>query len=255
MNDYAAISAFAEELADLARRIAREHFRSTTDFDLKADRSPVTIADRAIERALRADIEDRFPEHGIFGEETGRTAGNGQTWVLDPIDGTKSFITGMPLFGALIAYVEEDTPQLGIIEMPALKERWSASQGVAAFAGLPCRVSGCESLAEARVHTASPDIFAEQDWQRYERMSRQAAIRRFGGDCYQYGLLASGYCDVVVEASLMPYDYMALIPVVEGAGGCMTDWDGKPLDFESDGRLLAAASRTLHAEALKYLNS
>jgi myo-inositol-1(or 4)-monophosphatase len=255
MNDYAAISAFAEELADLARRIAREHFRSTTDFDLKADRSPVTIADRAIERALRADIEDRFPEHGIFGEETGRTAGNGQTWVLDPIDGTKSFITGMPLFGALIAYVEEDTPQLGIIEMPALKERWSASQGVTAFAGLPCRVSGCESLAEARVHTASPDIFTEQDWQRYERMSRQAAIRRFGGDCYQYGLLASGYCDVVVEASLMPYDYMALIPVVEGAGGCMTDWDGKPLDFESDGRVLAAASQALHAEALKYLNS
>ncbi|HEX2840860.1 histidinol-phosphatase [Hyphomicrobium sp.] len=254
MNDYAAISTFAEELADVARRIAREHFRSTTAFDLKADSSPVTVADKAIERALRADIEERFPEHGIFGEETGRTEGDGRIWVLDPIDGTKSFITGMPLFGALIAFVEQDRPQLGIIEMPALKERWSASQGVTAFAGRPCRTSDCKTLADARVHTASPDIFTGQDWERYERMSRQAAIRRFGGDCYQYGLLASGFCDVVVEASLMPYDYMALVPVVEGAGGCITDWEGRPLDFNSDGRVAAAASKALHAETLEYLS-
>jgi myo-inositol-1(or 4)-monophosphatase len=183
----------------------------------------------------------------------GRLAGDAQLWVLDPIDGTKSFITGMPLFGTLIAFVEEGVPQLGIIEMPALCERWSASRGVTAFGGNPCRVSGCLAIEDARIYTASPDIFSPADWEAYDRLSRRAAIRRFGGDCYQYGLLASGHCDLVVEASLMPYDFMALVPVVEGAGGRITDWEGRPLGLHSDGRVVASASAALHDRALREL--
>jgi myo-inositol-1(or 4)-monophosphatase len=183
----------------------------------------------------------------------GRLVGDDQLWVLDPIDGTKAFVTGMPLFGTLIAYLDEEVPRLGVIEMPALGERWSASLGVTAFGGNPCRTSGCLSIDEARVYTSSPDVFTAEDWQRYERMSKRAAMRRFGGDCYMYGLLASGHCDLVVEASLMPYDYMALVPVVEGAGGLMTDWDGRPLGLGSDGRVVASASAALHDRALKML--
>ncbi|MBL8847512.1 MAG: inositol monophosphatase family protein [Hyphomicrobium zavarzinii] len=253
MSEAVEISNFAEALADVARDLAREHFRSTTQFERKADDSPVTAADRAIELAMRVAIEERYPGHGILGEEMGRLAGDAQLWVLDPIDGTKSFITGMPLFGTLIAFVEDGVPRLGIIEMPALCERWSASRGVTAFGGNPCRVSGCLAIEDARIYTASPDIFSPADWEAYDRLSRRAAIRRFGGDCYQYGLLASGHCDLVVEASLMPYDFMALVPVVEGAGGRITDWEGRPLGLHSDGRVVASASAALHDRALREL--
>lgn len=247
------IFTFAEALADLARDIARQHFRATLAYERKADDSPVTIADRAIEEALRATIAAKYPEHGVLGEEFGRVDRGGQFWVLDPIDGTKSFVTGMPLFGTLIAFVEALVPRLGIIEMPALGERWVSALGVTAYAGSPCHTSGCRDLADARIYTSSPDFFSAEDWARYDRLSRQGALRRFGGDCYQYGLLASGYCDLVAEASLMPYDFMALVAVVEGAGGVITDWSGAPLDLNSDGHVLASASPALHERALKLL--
>ena len=253
LRDSAEIPAFAESLADLARGLARTHFRSTTAYERKADDSPVTIADRAIEQALRTAITERYPEHGILGEEMGEITGRDHLWVLDPIDGTKSFVTGLPLFGTLIAVLAESKPHLGIIEMPALGERWSASSGRTAFHGEPCKVSGCAGLGEARIYTSSPDVFPSEDWARYDRLSREAALRRFGGDCYMYGLLASGYCDLVVETSLMPYDYMALVPVVEGAGGLLTDWEGHPLTLDSDGRVVASASAALHEKALAYL--
>jgi len=249
------IFSFAETLADLAREIARTHFRSTTAYEVKADASPVTLADRAIEDALRITIETRYPQHGILGEEFGHADRGDQLWVLDPIDGTKAFVTGSPLFGTLIAFLEERVPRLGIIEMPALRERWTAALGVTAFAGSPCEASGCRDLGDARICTSGPDGFSPEDWARYDRLSRQGALRRFGGDCYMYGLLASGYCDLVVEAALMPYDFMALVPVVEGAGGRMTDWDGRALGLASDGRVVASASPALHDRALQVLAS
>jgi inositol-phosphate phosphatase/L-galactose 1-phosphate phosphatase/histidinol-phosphatase len=248
------IFSFAEKLADIARDLARAHFRTVTDYEQKSDLSPVTVADRAIEAALRSAIEEHYPGHGILGEEMGFLEGGRELWVLDPIDGTKSFVTGMPLFGTLIAYLEDGLPRLGMIEMPALGERWSAALGVTAFDGSACQASACSNLGEARIYTSSPDVFQPADWARYERLSRQTALRRFGGDCYMYGLLASGYCDIVVEAALMPYDFMALVPVVEGAGGAITDWEGRPLTLESDGRVVAAANASLHAQALKELS-
>jgi myo-inositol-1(or 4)-monophosphatase len=159
----------------------------------------------------------------------------------------------MPLFGTLIAFLEDGAPRLGMIEMPALGERWAAALGVTAFGGSACQASRCASLDEARIYTSSPDVFTPDDWARYERLSSRAALRRFGGDCYMYGLLASGFCELVVEQSLMPYDYMALVPVVEGAGGAISDWEGRPLTLESDGRVLAAANPALHEQALKIL--
>lgn len=249
------IANFAGELADTARRLAREHFRKTTAFERKADESPVTIADKAIEAALREAIAARFPAHAILGEEAGMSGGDDHLWVIDPIDGTKSFITGMPLFGALIAFAEQGVSRVGVIEVPPLGERWVGVPGATTLNGAPARVSGCAELEDARVYTTSPDFFAPADWARYDALSRKGAIRRFGGDCYQYGLLASGHCDLVVETSLQPYDYMALVPVVEGAGGVMTDWQGQRLGLGSDGKVVAAASRALHEQALRDLNA
>ncbi|WP_454918366.1 histidinol-phosphatase [Xanthobacter sediminis] len=256
MSDFDAdlVAGFAAELADTARTLARAHFRKTTAFERKADESPVTVADKAIEAALREAIATRFPGHAILGEEAGMTGGGEHLWVIDPIDGTKSFITGMPLFGALIAFAEAGVPKLGVIEVPPLGERWVGVPGGATFNGAPARVSGCAVLADARVYTTSPDFFSPADWARYDALSRKGAMRRFGGDCYQYGLLASGHCDLVVETALQPYDFMALVPVVEGAGGVMTDWQGRPLGLASDGKVVAAASPALHAAALCELN-
>ena len=247
------LTAFGHELADAARAIALSYFRTPIGFERKPDLSPVTIADQTIERALRDRIAARYPRHGVIGEEMGRTPGERFTWYLDPIDGTKSFITGMPLFGVLIALADGERATFGVIEMPSLGERWLGTAAGALFNGAPARVSAVTELAQAQIYTSSPDFFTRDDWERYDALSRRCLFRRFGGDCYQYGLLASGHCDLVVEASLKPFDYMALIPVVEGAGGLIRDWRGRELDPSCDGRVVAAATPELMQQALEAL--
>ncbi|KQT52493.1 MULTISPECIES: histidinol-phosphatase [unclassified Aureimonas] len=254
-SDAAEGLAFAEGLADAARPIALRHFRTSLDILTKADESPVTIADRAVEAELRRRIEARFPDHGIFGEEMGVKSGSGPVWVIDPIDGTKSFVCGLPLFGTLIAFLEEERPLFGVIDIPALGERWTGSPAGTFLNGVPARASKCRTLREARFFTTSPESFSGADVAAYEQLLARTALRRFGGDCYAYGLLASGHCDLVAECGLQPYDYMALVPVVERAGGVMTDWSGDPLTLASDGRVLAASTPELHAEALALLAS
>ncbi len=246
--------AFANQAADAVRPVALSYFRTPLEVVSKLDASPVTIADRAIERRLRAMIEARFPEHGILGEEMGVKEGNAFTWVIDPIDGTKSFITGFPLFGSLISLVYEDKPLCGLIDIPATGERWTGLPGAAFFDNGPALVSTCGTLAEARFYTTSPDMFMNGDADLFERLSKSARLRRFGGDCYIYGLLASGHADIVLETGLQPYDYMALVPVVRGAGGCITDWEGNELTIHSKGRVLATATPKLQDEALALLN-
>ncbi len=245
--------AFANELADAAGPLALSYFRTPLDIISKLDESPVTIADRTIEKQIREMIEARFPTHGIYGEEMGIKKGDDFTWVLDPIDGTKSFITGFPLFGTLISLTYLEKPFCGLIDVPATGERWQSSPGQTLFGGKPAMSSGCTSLSEARFYTTSPDMFIGSEIDAYEAVSRAARMRRFGGDCYIYGLLASGHCDLVLETGLQPYDYMALVPVVEGAGGCITDWQGKALSIHSDGRVLASATPALHEAALHLL--
>lgn len=244
--------AFAAELADIARPLSRRWFRQALAVDMKADESPVTIADREIEQALRQRIVATFPEHGIFGEEGGRARMDAETlWVIDPIDGTRSFISGWPLFGMLLAVLWRGRPLVGQIDMPQLNERWVGVAGrPTLFNGAAVRTSGCAVLEAATLYTTSPDAFSADELHVFEAVSANVRTRRFGGDCYSYGLVAAGFIDLVVEAGLQPYDYLALVPVIEGAGGVISDWQGRPLGIGSDGRVVAAATPALHAAAL-----
>jgi inositol-phosphate phosphatase/L-galactose 1-phosphate phosphatase/histidinol-phosphatase len=252
--DLTRVQALAASLADTARNTVRQHFRMPIAVEQKADLSPVTIADRAIEAQMRRLIRAEFPTHGIRGEEFATEAGDEFTWVLDPIDGTKSFITGFPLFGSLIALAQGTRPVFGIVEAPALSERWVGCEGLPTlFNGAPVRTSDCQSIERARVYTTTPETFRGADRERFERVTAPAALRRYGGDCYLYGMLASGFCDLVIEVSLKPYDYLALVPVVEGAGGKMSDWSGAPLTTETGDKVVAAATQQLWEQALELL--
>ncbi len=245
----------AHTLANSARATSTQWFRTRLDVDTKADASPVTIADQEVERALRASISAHFPAHGILGEEHGRDRIDAEyVWVIDPIDGTRSFITGSPLWGTLLALLWRGRPHMGLIDMPVLGERWvGCADRRTQFNGMDCQTSGCTELGQARVYATSPDAFTPAEWAAFDAVSRAGKMRRFGGDCHSYGLLASGHVDLVIEAELQPYDYLALVPVVEGAGGVITDWRGQPLHIQSDGRVVAAATPELHRQALACL--
>ncbi|XDF34808.1 histidinol-phosphatase [Paracidovorax avenae] len=250
-----ALASLAQAMADAARVPSLRYFRTRLDVLTKADESPVTVADREAELAMRALLRGQAPAHGILGEEHGRERLDAEyVWVIDPIDGTKSFITGSPLWGTLIALLHHGRPVLGLMDMPVLGERWLglAGQGTQCN-GQSVQASGCTQLAQARIYTTSPDAFVAEDWRRFDALSRACALRRFGGDCYAYAQLASGHVDLVVEAGLQPYDYLSLVCLVEGAGGRITDWQGRALTVESDGRVVAAATPALHAQALESL--
>jgi len=247
--------AFALRLADAAGEVIRPYFRKPLAVRDKPDLSPVTAADRAAEEAMRRLIEARFPEHGILGEEFGREREDAElVWVLDPIDGTKSFISGVPLFGALIALTREGRPILGIIDQPISRERWVGAAGrPTTLNGAPIGCRACPSLAVATLFATTPDMFKGEDAAAFARVSAAVKLVRFGADCYAYGLLAAGFVDLVLEASLKPYDFCAMVPVVEGAGGVATDWRGASLDLASDGRILIAGARRAHEAALALL--
>lgn len=247
----------AHALADAARQNTLPLFRTPLEVIAKLDDSPVTVADRSAEASMRSLLGAQVPSHGILGEEHGRERMDAEyLWVLDPIDGTKSFITGSPLWGTLIALLHRGQPVLGLVDMPVLGERWLAQRGQATLCnGQTMHTSGCQNLAQARIYTTSPDAFKPAQWLAFDALSRRCALRRFGGDCYIYAQLAGGYIDLVAEAGLQPYDYLAVVTLVQSAGGVMTDWDGQPLGVGSDGRVLAAATPQLHAQALAALRS
>jgi inositol-phosphate phosphatase / L-galactose 1-phosphate phosphatase / histidinol-phosphatase len=247
--------ALALQLADAAGEVIRPYFRKPLEVDDKPDLSPVTVADRAAEQAMHSLIQARFPEHGIIGEEFGRVREDAEfVWVLDPIDGTKSFISGVPLFGTLIALTRAKRPVLGIIDQPISRERWVG------LAGRPTTLNGtvvhcrsCPALDAATLFATTPDMFRDADALAFTRVSRAVKLTRFGADCYAYGLLAAGFIDLVLEASLKPYDFCAMVPIVTGAGGTATDWRGADLDLVSDGRVLVAGDRRTHQAALAML--
>lgn len=247
----------AQALADAAAAESMRWFRTPLDIITKADESPVTLADRAAETAMRAILAAQCPADGIYGEEHGlERLDAARIWVLDPIDGTRSFITGSPLWGTLIGLLEGGRVTLGIVDMPVLGERWVGQAGLGARRnGQAVRVRACSDLAQARIVTTSPDIFAPADWQAFDRLSRRCAMRRFGGDCYGYAQLAGGTIDLVVEAGLQPYDYLGPAGLIEAAGGVITDWQGAPLGLASDGRVVAAATPALHRAALELLQA
>lgn len=246
---------FAHGLADAGGAIARQHFRTPVTVDIKDDRSPVTVADRAIEAALRDLIDATYPDHGIFGEEQAAVRRDAEyVWVLDPIDGTRSFIAGVPLFGILIALVRDGRPVLGVVDQPILRERWLGADGhPTTLNGKPVSVRACPGLDRAMMFTTSPDMFEGAWAARYERLLAEVQLVRHGADCYAAGLVASGHADLMVEGDMQPYDYLALVPVIEQAGGVITDWAGAPLGLESGGYMIAAGDPALHAAALDRL--
>lgn len=246
---------FAADTADAARAIALRHFRSGVAVEDKADSSPVTVADRSIEAFLRSRITERFPTHGIYGEEEAPlNLDSDHVWIVDPIDGTKSFVTGHPLFGNLMALLTDGEPCLGQIDMPAMNERWQGIKGApSTFNGAPCRTSDCRDLSAAFAYTTDPLLFTGPTAAAFQTLRESVRLIRFGGDCYNYGLLASGHCDLVLEIGLQPYDYLPVVQIVQGAGGVITDWRGQPLGIGSGGDVLASATPELHAAMLERL--
>ena len=254
-GDIATLVAFAERLADLSRPIAQRYFRSAIDVEEKPDRTPVTLADREAEAAMRGAIARVWPNHGVVGEEFGSENAEAEhVWFLDPIDGTKGFIAGVPLFGTLIGLARGGRPLLGVIDHPALGERWVGAIGrPTTHNGAPVRCRPCAALERAQLFATDPGMFDGEDALRFERVRTKVRRVRFGTDCYGYGLLASGFGDLVVEADLDPTDFVPLVPVVEGAGGAVRDWQGRAIGPGSSGHLLAVGDARLLDPALALL--
>lgn len=256
-NSLNKIESLALRLADTSRDITLSYFRQALSIEDKQDNSPVTIADKETEAKLRQMILQEFPDHGILGEEYGvENLDADSIWILDPIDGTGSFVYGVPLYGTLISVVENGHSTLGLIDMPALDERWVGKHGhPTLFNGVACHTSDCKELDSARMLCTSPDMFNSTEYSQFKKLSHKVRMSRFGGDCYCYGLLASGYVDLVVESDLKPYDFMAHLAVIQGAGGIVSDWQGNALTIDSGPQVVAAATPELHKRALEVLAS
>ncbi len=244
-------------LADAAGAAIRPYYRQDFGLETKGDASPVTLADKAAETAVRALLEKERGTDGIIGEEFGaERPGASRQWVIDPIDGTTSFVAGRPIFGTLIALMVDGWPVLGLIDQPILKERWVGSAGAGTtLNGKPVSTRHCADLKEAILATTSPNCFSAHEGEHFMALAAKTAHRRliWGGDCYNYALLASGHIDLVVEAGLKLHDLAALVPVVEGAGGLMCDWNGEPLHAESAGDVIALGDPARMEDVLEGL--
>lgn len=247
--------ALAERLADAAGAAIRPRFRGSFGLEAKEDLSPVTLADREAEEAMRRLIIAERPIDGIIGEEFAtREGSSGRQWVLDPIDGTRAFIAGRPIFGTLIALLDDGWPVLGIIDQPIIGERWLGVAGrQTLFNGKPAQTRICRELKGAILGTTSPALFDDHQLHAFEHLDAAVTSTVLGGDCYNYGCVASGWMDVVVEAGLKLHDFAALVPVVEGAGGRMCDWQGDPLHAGSNGEVIAAGDPARIEEILEAL--
>ena len=248
----AALVALAQRLADASGAVIRPHFRHPITIEDKPDATPVTIADRGAEQAIRAILHAERPQDGVWGEEMGQHQLDAEwVWVLDPIDGTKAFVTGKPLFATLIGLAHRGVPVLGVVDQPVLRERWVGGVGhPTTFNGQGVTTRACGRLDAAWLNTTTPDMFRGADAAAFFKLRDAVKQTNYGGDAYAYGLLASGFIDLVLEAQLKFHDIAALAPVITAAGGVMSDWGGAPLHMHSDGRVLAAGDPAVHAAAL-----
>jgi len=250
------LTAFAAQLADAAAAITLQYFKQPLNIDNKLENGefdPVTKADRDAEAAIRDLIEQRYPDHDIFGEEFGRTQKSCDfEWVLDPIDGTRAFISGLPSWGTLIALKYRGVPVIGVIDQPYLKERYVGWTSGASLNGEPIKTRACATLSKATLSTTDPDLFSAEERPAFDELLKSSRLVRYGLDCYAYAIVAAGHMDLVVESGLQPYDMMALIPIIRGAGGVATDWMG--CAPEKGSRLLACGSTNIHGEALEFLS-
>jgi histidinol phosphatase-like enzyme (inositol monophosphatase family) len=256
MIDLDAMTALAVRLVEASAAEIRPRFRRSIPTERKADISPVTEADRAAEQAMLTILKAERPQDAIVGEEYGDTAGtSGLTWVIDPIDGTKAFMTGRTTFVTLLALLDGDRPILGVIDQPIAGDRWIGAAGRPTLHnGHPVKARATVTqVGDAIFSTTDHGLFPGGDAETYRRVSGACGIRTYGGDGFAYGLLASGWIDVVLESGLKLHDFAALSTVVEGAGGIMTDWSGAPLSAKSDGRVLAVGNAALHAQLLALI--
>jgi myo-inositol-1(or 4)-monophosphatase len=253
-------AAFVDELATVSGETIRPFFRSALGVEnksLSGGFDPVTAADRAAEAAMRTLIKRTFPEHGVVGEEFGADRPDAEyVWVLDPIDGTKSFICGLPAWGTLIALTRRGEPIYGMMHQPFTREHFSGDGYGARYRGpagnRALQVRPCAKLGDAIMLTTSPLLMNEADRQAFRRVEGKVRLSRYGGDCYAYCVLAAGQVDLLIETELKPHDVLALIPIIEGAGGIMTTWDnGRP---HNGGRIVAAGDKRVHAQAMELLN-
>ena len=250
----------ARSMVEAAREITLPNFRTNLGHELKADRTPVTIADRKTEARLRELIEAAFPDHGIIGEEYGvERKDASHVWVLDPIDGTKKFMTGNPLFGTLISLLRDGKPILGVIDAPAVDDTWIGATGhgtkhITGAGERQVRCRTCSNLAGAVLYTTAPEMFEGAEEAAFNRLKSQVLFPLYGGECYAYGLLANGTADLVVEGDMAIHDYLSHVPIVTEAGGMMTDWEGNPLGLDSGRNVIAAGDPVCHAAALDLLN-
>jgi myo-inositol-1(or 4)-monophosphatase len=253
-------SAFVDELAAVSGETILPFFRTALSVTNKgADAfDPVTAADHAAETVMRALISRTFPAHGIVGEEFGQDRPDAEyVWVLDPIDGTKSFMSGMPAWGTLIALMRLGEPVFGMMNQPFIRERFSGDGQHATYRGpagdRDLRVRACDKLSDAVLFTTSPLLMKEADRQAFGKVEAKVRLSRYGGDCYAYCMLAAGHVDLVIETELKPYDVIPLVPIITGAGGVVTTWDnGSPL---AGGRIIAAGDKRVHAAALELLKA
>jgi myo-inositol-1(or 4)-monophosphatase len=252
-------TAFVEELATVSGETIRPFFRTALGVENKSRSGgfdPVTAADRAAEAAMRALIKKTFPKHGILGEEFEAERPDAEyVWVLDPIDGTKSFICGMPAWGTLIALTRRGEPIYGMMHQPFTREQFTGDGSAASYRGpagdRALRTRACAAVNDAVLLTTSPLLMGEDDRRAFRRVEEAAQVSRYGGDCYAYCMLAAGHVDLVIETELKPYDVLPLIPIIEGAGGIVTTWDnGRP---HAGGKIIAAGDARVHAQAMEML--
>ncbi len=246
----------AMAVADIANIAARGYFRGRLGVEFKSDESPVTQADKGVETQVRTYLEQHFPDHGIFGEEHGFDGQNcREVWIIDPIDGTRSFLSGHPLFGFLLGHLVNGKPDIGVIGMPALNEVFVGVSGQGAtLNGNAIATSKKTRLDQSILFVNEGDKIYRDHPALFAKLMQSGQTRRFAYDCYPHALLAAGHVDAVIDYDLQPYDFLPVLAVVKAAGGVMTDWNGKPLDLNSDGRVISAATPELHAEMLDKVN-
>lgn len=249
--------ATAIDIAEAASKIPMTYFRKPLTLVEKEDESPVTIADRETEMFIRESLAVAFPQDGIFGEEFGVQKGaNDALWIIDPIDGTRSFITGNPLFGMLLGRTVAGVPQIGVVRMPSLNETFAGAAGRGAtLNGMSVQTRSTTELATAMIYVNEAEKIEAADPARFARLCRIGHTRRMAYDCYPHALVAAGQIDAVIDCGLQPYDYLPLIALVQGAGGVICDWHGNELSLQSDGRVVTAATPALRDAILKVLNA
>ena len=251
------LKSFSNHLADESAKIIKQYFRKSFKIENKEDKSPVTIVDQKTELKIREIIEKRYPNHGILGEEfESKDIDSEYLWVIDPIDGTRSFIAGHKDFGTLISLLHNQKPIIGIINCPIHEERWVGIHGErTTMNGHIVETSNQEVLNQSYLSTTGLYMFENDSFRKgFDRIIDQTRYHRFGGDCYNYGMIASGYIDIVIENMLKAHDYMALIPIIEGAGGKITDKYGKIIGLDSDGSIVVSASEKLHTQLIDIIN-